>query len=221
VSKITLVGALLMTACSSTPTTGYNGHNIYEYFPLDGNRAWTYAIDDNSLDYLTYVEKTDVVDAGGTKITTLEYRQQPQGGDGTPGDLLYSIDWSSDSAAGIVVYGYSVQGAESVTYDQPVQFADYQMATGDTVTTDTNGTSFTATMVGMESCTNLWTSETWDCVHMNLDDGDGDDSAGPPFAGDWWLAGSWGASSFQNSGATAPWVLTLATFCDPSTQDCG
>lgn len=212
-----LVAALalvpLVAACDGAGPS-YTGHNTWEYFPLDGERSWKYAMDDDSAGYILEVEKVSTAEQGGTQIATLEYRKEDTG------DLLYSVQWSSDSAGGILIHGYEVQGGDSVDFDAPVQFADYRMIGGDTVETQTNGMNFASTLVGLESCPNLWTTEEWECLHMSLDDGDGDDMAGPPFAGDWWIAGSWGASRFQPTGWNADWVLTNAYFCDPDSQNC-
>lgn len=208
-----LAPVLLLTACGGGAAT-YVGHDTYQYFPLDGERTWTYAMDDDTAGYLLSVAKVATSTQAGTDVVTLEYSREDTG------DLLYSIRWSSDAGGGILIYGYDVQGGESVTFDTPVQFADYRMVGGDTTVTETNGMTFTSTLVGQEDCTNLWTSETWQCLHFNLDDGDGDDMSGPPFAGDWWSAASWGASRFQPTGWQADWVLTQAYFCDPDAQDC-
>lgn len=210
---IHLAPTLLLLACNSSTST-YNGHSTYEYFPLDGERSWKYAMDNDSAGYLLEVEKMATADQGGTEVVTLEYRKEDTG------DLLYTVDWSSDSAGGILIYGYEEQGGASVTFDTPVQVAEYKMMGDDQVVTQTNGMTFTSTMIGIEDCTNLWSSDTWECLHMELDDGDGDNLAGPPFAGDWLMAGSWGASRFQPTGWQAEWVLTNAYFCDPTTQNC-
>lgn len=202
----------LLLACDGGESQ-YGGHNVYEYYPLDKERSWKYAMDDDSAGYILEVEKVASVDQQGVEVATLEYRKQDS-------DLLYSVDWSSSSASGVLIYGYTVQGGDTVSFDTPVQFADYQMQAGDQVMTETNGMTFTATFQGIEECSNLWTSEVWDCAHVTLDDGDGDDMTGPPFAGDWWGAGSWNASRFQNTGWTADWVLTAAYFCDPASQPC-
>ncbi|MCK6504856.1 hypothetical protein L6R53_15885 [Myxococcota bacterium] len=202
----------LVTGCK--PVTDVWGHPLYEYFPFDKERTWAYAMDDDSAGYVLAVEKVAATDQQGVEVATLEYRKQDS-------DLLYSVDWSSDANGGVLIHGYTVQGGDSVRFDTAVQFANHEALAGEQVVTETNGMTFTATFHGIEECPNLWTSEVWDCAHITLDDGDGDDMAGPPFAGDWWGAGSWNASRFHTTGGSADWVLTSAWYCDPEAQPCG
>ena len=208
-----LSASLVLLPGCGVEAGGY-GHSLYQYFPFEEERSWEYAMDDDSAGYILEVEKVAATDQQGVEVATLEYRKQGS-------DLLYSVDWSSDANGGVRIHGYSVQGGDSVRFDTPVQFADSQMSSGDQVVTETQGMTFTATLQGIEECPNLWTSEVWDCAHITLDDGDGDDMTGPPFAGDWWGAGSWNASRFQNTGWSADWVLTRAWYCDPDAQPCG
>lgn len=205
--------AALALACTGSTTT-YPGDRIYEYFPLEGERRWRYAMEDDSAGYLLEVEKIDGTVIDGSEVVTLEYRRSDTL------DLLYTTVWSSDEAGGILIYSSEVQGGDSKTYSPPVQFAEYQMRGGDEVVTETGGMTFTSTYVAKEECPNLWVSDVWECLHINIDDGDGDDMVGAPFAGDWWIAGSWGPSIFQPTGWSAPWVLTNAYYCDPGSQDC-
>ncbi len=209
----TIALASLVLACTGTGPI-YNGVQTYEYFPIEGERTWRYAMEDDSAGYLLEVEKVDSRSENGTEVVTLEYRRSDTM------DLLYSTTWSSDAAGGIRVYSYEMQGGESVTYSPPVEFAEYTMRPGDEVVTETGGMTFTSTYVGVENCPNLWVSDVWECLHFSIDDGDGDDMVGAPFAGDWWIAGSWGPSIFQPTGWTSPWVLTNAYYCDPGVQEC-
>ena len=43
--KTGLFLALALTACTDGSTTQYTGHNTYEYFPMEGDRTWTYVAD--------------------------------------------------------------------------------------------------------------------------------------------------------------------------------
>lgn len=186
------------------------GFSTSDYMPLDGDRSWRYSQDDEAVDWQMVVEKvpqTTTVDI--TEIVTLEYSEYANG---SAGDLLYSIQWSSDSSDGVLIWGYTDEvSGESVSYDPPVTFGRRQMVTGDSYTTTTGGRDFTTTFEVVESCPNNWRSD-WDCLKFVLDDGDGDDDAGPPFAGTWWMASSYGASRFIPTGYTDAWVLASATF---------
>ncbi|NUO00668.1 MAG: WG repeat-containing protein, partial [Saprospiraceae bacterium] len=95
----------LLLACDGGESQ-YGGHNVYEYYPLDKERSWKYAMDDDSAGYILEVEKVASVDQQGVEVATLEYRKQDS-------DLLYSVDWSSSSASGVLIYGYTVQGGDT------------------------------------------------------------------------------------------------------------
>lgn len=199
--KTGLILALALTACTDGSTTQYTGHNTYEYFPMEGDRTWTYVADTDAVspnvDYNLFVDKVASRLEGGTEVVTLEYRRNDEAG-----DLLYSIDWSSDSAGGVQVWGYSVQGGSSASFDDPLLFAEYKMVVGDTTTTSSNGVEITSTLTGLEDCTNYWTDNVWTCLHFTID---GSDDL--PFAGDWWGAGSWGTTRFDNPMVDQEWVL--------------
>lgn len=198
------IGGLMMTACD-TDNYQYAGHNTYEYFVFDGERTWKYRQDDLSIEWRMEARKSGVVDKGTTQVVTIDY------GVLDPAELLYSIDWSSDSSNGIQVHGYSVEDGDAVNFDTPVSMSDYRMVPGDIVETVTNGVTFTAELVGVESCENDWVTEPWECLHFSISDGV-DDASSAPFVGDWWLAADWGTSRFQPAGYSTPWILSEAVW---------
>ena len=198
------VGGLMMTACDAD-NYQYAGHNTYEYFVFDGERTWKYRQDDLSIEWRMEARKSGVVDKGSTQVVTIDY------GVLDPAELLYSIDWSSDSSNGIQVHGYSVEDGDAVTFDTPVSMSDYRMVPGDMVETVTNGITYTAELVGVESCANDWGTDPWECLHFSISDGV-DDASSAPFVGDWWLAADWGTSRFQPAGYSTPWILSEAVW---------
>jgi hypothetical protein len=127
---------------------------------------------------------------------------------------LYRMEWSSESSGGVQVWSY-VDSRESpdgavLLFDPPLAVADASMEVGDQVKTTTGGYSFTSSFEGNVDCPNHWVTDAWECVHILLEDGDGDSNTGPAFAGDWYLAADWGPSRFVPTGFTQPWVLTRA-----------
>ena len=198
---------LMFTACDNGGRYTYKGFEMDDYFPLDGDRTWTYSQLQEDVTWKMRVEKVpQTIRNGSTEIVTLEYYNDDTG------DLLYSVDWSSDASNGIQVWGYSDElSGDSVAYDPPVQIAERTMLTGDSVDTDTDDRTFTSTFEGIEDCENDWRAD-WTCATITIDDGDGDDMNGPPFAGQWWMATSYGASRFVPTGYTDAWVLASATF---------
>ncbi len=207
----------------------YAGYQTYKYFPLDGKtRSWEYFSEDSS--YLMRVDMLDPQElVGSTSIATLEYAQVD------PYKLLWSVKWSADSANGIQIHGYLLEATSDdpdpgddtgdagddtggadinaetgtwVSFDPPIQFSEYQMSPGDSVSTSTGGTTYTSTLQSVEKCPNNWAPVTWDCLVFSLE---GDDSM--PFVGSWSLATDWGTSRFQPAlKSGTPWVLTDADF---------
>lgn len=199
---------LLLTACpANTDQYKYKGYTTEDFFPLDGTRSWEYANEQTDLLWRMRVDKSpQVVQDGSTEIVTLEYSNDETG------DLLYSIAWSSDSSGGIRIWSYSDElTGDNVTYDPPINFTDATMVPGDTIESEGNGTTFVATFESFEDCDNTWATG-WECMKVVMDDGDGDDMSGPPFAGTWWIATSYGASRFIPTGYDEAWVLATASF---------
>ena len=192
----------LLLACGNPNGLSYSGHTTYDYFGFDGERTWKYQSEDPDTAYTLVVEKTDYRFADGVETITFEYSTED------PQALLGSVTWQSSSISGTGFTGYSV-GDEEMTFDTPVILATSKMVTGSTVETETNGVTFTSTMLGEEACPNNWSSEEWECLHFLLEVSDENHSY--PFVGDYWMANGWGASRFNVStgawGSTEDWVL--------------
>lgn len=206
---------------------GYAGFDMVDHFPLDGKRQWRYS--NSAYDYNLEVEMLDETEVVNDLIVhTFEYYSEANG------NLLWDMRFSSDTINGIQVYGYTVYsedggggdtgdtggqdsgdtgGAkgpeESMTFDPPVMLAEDQMVPGDTVTTESGGVNFVSTFHYQVECPNDWISgeNTWKCLYVTVDDGDGDDLTGPKVAGSYWIAPRYGMSWFQQSGDTDKWVL--------------
>ncbi|MFT5680657.1 MAG: hypothetical protein ACI8RZ_001563 [Myxococcota bacterium] len=201
--RLTLfVGGLMMPACDGG-TYEYAGYNTHEFFALDGERSWKYRQDDLSIEWRMEAGKAGTVTKGSYEVVSIDYSVLD------PAELLYTIDWSSDSGSGILIHGYSVEDGDTVAFATPVGMSDYQMKPGEFVETTTDGVTYTSELVGMESCANDWVTEDWDCLHFSISDGVDDDSSAP-FVGDWWLASDWGTSRFQPAGYDTPWILSEA-----------
>jgi len=185
------------------------GYQLYENFPLDGQRRWVYANDDEAVGFNLEVELVSSEVLGDAEVFELAHIDQ---GSGAP---LRSVWWSSDSSAGVQIHAYAEGGGGRVDLDPPVTFAQPRMDPGDEVTSGAGGWDFTSTFVGGEPCANHWVGDDWDrCLHVRLDDGDGDDGAGAPFAGDYWLVPRYGAAWLETTGDSDTWVL-LNAFWEP------
>jgi hypothetical protein len=176
---------------------------MIDFFPFDGGRDAEYVNDDTTVGWKMLahmVPEPEVVD--NREIATFEYRMD----DGT---LLYAVKWSVRSHQPIQIEAWADGTGEFVTFDPPIAVADSAMLTGESVTTETGGMTFTGTYVGAEDCTVIWGGLEWeDCAHIRLDDGDGDDMAGPKFAGDYWFVTRYGQAWARTTGYTQPWKLS-------------
>ena len=195
---------LVLLGCQPA-APGYPGTKMNEYFPFDGEREAEYINDDiENVPWKLVIEKispTELVDTA--EVVEMEWTNFDTG------DVLGSVRWSSDSSNSVQIHGYSDAAGEYITFDTPIQVTDDSnyMRKGDSVVTETNGFTFTSTLVGVESCPVIWTTDDWECEHILIDDGDGDDMAGPLFAGDYWLVTRYGPAWMKLTGDDQKWVL--------------
>jgi hypothetical protein len=222
------LAALGLAGCS--PTYGYGGYQIYDHFPLDGQRAWEYANDDISIDHKIEVRMSETtVMKGDTEVFEFQFYNQ------STGDKFMAVNWSSDGIDGIQIHGYQTWaiadsggdgGADSgdtgggpgaawadalETFEPPVVVADPEMAPGESVESSGGSWSFVSTFEAVEGCPNYYVGDEWnECLRLTLDDGDGDDMSGAPFAGSYWLVPRYGTAWMRLTGDAENWVLVDA-----------
>ncbi len=194
-------------ACTGGDRYTYDGQEIYDYFPLDGKeRSWTYSQDDDSIEYFLEVEKVDPPRTDGDMvIVTLETTRTDTKA------LVATTEWSSDSRAGVLIHSYAVGTEPATTFDPPVIFAEADMAADETVDTQNDSGTFTATFIALEDCPNHWVTgdddtPPWTCAHMSLT------GPGVGFEGEYWIAPRYGTALFQRIEDPAKWNLLTATF---------
>jgi hypothetical protein len=200
-----ILSLLVLTACHR-PDLSITGMKTSPFFPTDGSRTATYVSDDATIADTLQVDKiepTETID--DREVVTFEYARS--------GESLTSIGdvkWSSVSGSGIKIFGYSEgTGGEMIMFDTPVDFTDdddYEKP-NETITTTTNGYTFTSTFIDLQDCPVDWGLDWIGCMHIKLDDGDGDDTAGPFFAGEYWLVTRYGPAWMKLTGDTANWNL--------------
>jgi hypothetical protein len=194
---------LLAPSCGGS-TYNYVGYRMDKQFPLDGDREWQYLNDNEGVEHPIRVEKLSTPRMVDTiAVYTLEYYNEETG------DIVRSVDWSSDSINGVLIHAYThyEAGEDPVEFDPPIQFADDEMAPGASVVTETGGYTFTSTLEGSEPCPNHYVPDWDECLRMTLDDGDGDDSAGALVAGEYWLVPSFGTAWFRMTPDSDNWRL--------------
>ncbi len=179
-----------------------SGYKTHDYFPLDGARSWTYYADSEPTLLQVNLNSETVELSGSTRIFTIEYRNFDSG------ELLYSIDWSSDATDGILIHGFlDERTGLNGTFDPPVVLAKPRMSPGARARMDYGDFYVISAFEGVEDCPNLWGGADWECLVFDVST---DWSESPPFIGKWWLATSWGPSWMQWEGMSEPWILAEA-----------
>jgi hypothetical protein len=221
-TALLLFGSTMLTQVGCEPEYTYVGYQMFDHMPLDADRIWTYANDgDAGYDLAIHKAETPAIRAD-QDIFIFEHANAETG------DLLMEVQWSSDSLYGVLIHGYTTYTTaaggtgdsgdtggtggvatvgETVAYDPPVTFAQGRMAPGDSEETVTGGMTFTTTFPYTEACPNHWTQDWNECLRIELDDGDGDDTAGSAIAGTYWLVTRYGIAWFEPTGAPDKWVL--------------
>lgn len=208
---------LLFLACSGGQIAEAPGFKMSEYFPQDGERnaAWVNE-DTNVVERLTGEKAPEAIDKNGVAVYTWNYYYRTD--DNL--ELAYTIDWAAPTGDGVLIYGTSDADGNQTAYDPPIQVApitDY-MNTGDVLTTESGGTTWTSEILDVGNCDVEWGALTWEgCVHVRIDDGDSsNDDTDPAFVGDYWQVTTYGTAWFQPSGATTKWVLLDYEWVEPT-----
>lgn len=197
----------LLLACNPDNIGADRGLKMSDYFPQDGDRKATYKNEDAAIEAQLYVEKQQPsTKVGSVTVWNWAYYRQTD----TQKDLLYMVEWAAPSGDGVQIYSYTDVDGNKTSYDPPIIIApisDYMKA-GDAYTTDTNGESWTSTLVEVvPTCEVEWGSITWEeCAHFTIENG-GDAATDPEFAGDYWQVTTYGTAWFQPSGSDSKWVV--------------
>lgn len=200
-----LLSLALLSACTGTGGPDFPGIKMSPNFPMDGSRRAVY-FNDAVEDWKLVIEKKEPPERVNEEdVVTFEWSRSDTE------EIIGAVKWSSTSGEGIKIHGYAVGLEDFITFDPPVLVSDDddKMLRGDSVTTETNnGYTFTSTYIGPEDCPVNWGNKWTDCVHIRLDDGDGDDMVGPIFAGDYWLVQRYGPAWMELSGYPGKWDLS-------------
>jgi len=206
---------LTLVACyTEDPPTVDN--DTWRWFPLNGERTWTYRSDDTTLPYLLVGSKEDRSEPWGdstVRIHTITFGYDCQGvgppcdvdEDGEPGPDLntqVAFVWrlSADSSRGALFHGW-----DDTTFDPPVKIASASMFEGDEVVTDSAGVTYRSRYDDQGPCdVPYWRgSPPDDCITFAIEASGG----GSPLNGTLQTIYQFGTTSFQLGGATAPWKL--------------
>ena len=148
------------------------------------------------------MDKTKELNEDGVTKVRVEHRREDN--DELPGVFT----WSSDAQHGALLWSYADQdrGAE---FDPPVQFDCPRMDPGHEVGTNSANRNWLARFEDVEGCACFWVPG-WsheDCIHISLDDGDGDSDSFGRVTGDWWLVPRYGPAQRSIDADGARWSL--------------
>ena len=187
----------LFIACLTTslvacdPDFGDRVFDNTDYFPLDGVvRMAEYRAAEGGMDWTLLVEMADSTVVDGVEVVTLEYN------DADLGDLLWQVQWSSDSVHGVRIHGYvDVQGGEEVAFDEPVVLVERGVQIEPVVTETSLGT-FTASAGAYDGCGTFFVSswESESCLVVSLSDPDDDPATHGIVTGTYRLVAGYGAA---------------------------
>lgn len=200
---------LVMMACQQ-PAQTFDGVKMSDFWPVDGERSYTYQSVDEAIDWQLRVEKKpETTQVEGREVSTFEVS------DGA--NVFGSYQQSTVAGDAVLIHGYSTGATgEMITFDPPVAITDSsdRMRVNESVTTETDASdgthyTFTSTYAGqVQSCPNIYTDKWTQCVNMVIDEGDDDPTTGPIFAGDYVLVTSYWVSTFAIPAPAGEWDAT-------------
>ncbi len=194
----------LGTGCE--PGYTYAGYDLPAHFPFDGStREWEYNSDDGSVEWTLVVEKAESAIVGDVEVITVEHSNDDSG------DLLYAVDWVSDTVEGVQIHGYTdFTNSNEVTFDPPILVAEKRGVTGDVAITQSGGYTWTSTFGGVGGCATFWVPgwEEEECLSFTLDDGDDSPLTNGIIVGTYTVVPRYGAAWLDLEGYDTMWNLS-------------
>lgn len=193
---------LFLVACTGPDKITIYGDTLADELPTDGQRRYEYLNTDPGAAFTLVVEKVDAVEVDGVEHVTYAWTREDTDAP------LGSVTWSSSESDGIAIHAWTDAAGVEEVFTPPVVVAQGRSRVGDVVTTTTGGRDFTSTYVGREDCPVPYGVDLEDCARVSVDDGDGDEMAGPLFAGEYWLVPTYGIAWMHTTGYAATWELS-------------
>jgi hypothetical protein len=211
-SSFLALAAVALTGCGTT-TFDFQGDELYQYFPFNGTRIWTYQSTDTSLSYLLRAElqeDNELLEDSRTRVYTVDFTTDCRSADDgcEEGALAFSWKMSADSSKGTLIHAIG----EDV-FDPPVRLADPQMNIGETTETASGDATYTATYEDFVDCpAPYWRGAPPRCAHLSLSDGE--DTGASPITGDFWATVQFNVVAFRLDGLGQEWQLREVDFDD-------
>jgi hypothetical protein len=198
---------LMLGACKGYPPS-FSGSPVWQMFPFDGERTWTYISTDTTLPYKLVAHSTGEPEVvGGDNVYTIEYTSSCFGADPSciDGEVLRRVKWSSNVTDGVFVHAWAEGDDAFVDLEPPIHVTLDDMKRGETLETTTAGAVWTSTMSGIEECP-IALSAAWDeCGRFEVSV-EGTD--GYPVAGAYWATVGNGIAAMELATETGVWQLS-------------
>lgn len=202
-----VAGLLLATGCGGGGFT-YGGVEFGEYFPFDGERAWTFVNTDPAVTYklqaVLDLEATEPFETDS--IYTVRYSVLCVTDDPTcvDGEELFSIRWRSTQSSGVFVHGTAVGGVEQ-EFKPPLQLFPREGKVGDVFEGKGGGVTYATEFVATEVCP-VKLNVDWDaCIRFQIT---AEGADGYPLTGDWWAINQYNVVALQLEGESGQWQLS-------------
>jgi hypothetical protein len=215
-SSALLFIAIAAAGCDNNQTLQFDGDDMAKYFPLTGSRTWTFKADDSTTPYLIVgqtAEESELLEDGRTRVYTVDFTYECFSAaapcledldeDDVPdlnGTTAFSWQLSANSTTGVNLHGFADR-----IYDPAVRLADPRMVKGETVESESGGTTFTSTFESQGLCpAPYWRNEPpEDCIHLVVEDG----GAGNPIVGEIWAIYQFNIVAFTLAHDGVAWQL--------------
>ena len=205
-------GLLLLASCgNSSPSLVRT--TVWNLFPFDGSRQWTFTNPDQAFDFSLHAETVGNPDIiGGLNVYAVSYQKECRfvSDECSNGDEVLRIRWSSDSSSGVLIHGYT-QNDIAVEFRPAISLAEDTARRGETVETESDGLTWTATFEGIQECP--FRSDDWQCAVFSLES----TAEEPlPIEGTYWAVGGQNVVAMDLANDFGPWhyIDSDCTDCD-------
>jgi hypothetical protein len=217
------VSLLPFAFAACTPVAGGDIPSVGEdvtpdfQFRSDAIGHWEYINLDESVSYKLYADQNEGVESSPTgQIFAVNWTKECVAEDPYCIDGVgKTVKWEVDLGKGVFITGKQDAADENgniapeVDYAPPIQLASGDMEPGDTISTVTNGFTFTSTYQGYDTCPVRWSTANWgdECVKLSLSDGDVDPVTNEGLVGDYWAILGFNLVAFQGDTDDDIWEL--------------
>jgi hypothetical protein len=200
-----------------TDPIGFGGFTMTEFFTYDGERVWEFINEDIYLDYILIAElsqESELLDDNFTRVYTIDYFKDCINTENgcVEDEFIRSMRWASNDTYGTFIHGYQLAGEDAVNFDPPIKITKTKMKREDSVQTESNGLTWTSTLIQLEGCPVQWAVDWDECARFELDDGDDDLATGSPVSGTFWAVTGYNVVAMEWPDEPGRWELLKHTF---------